>query len=580
MKYDFETIIDRSQCGSNKWAEMLQATSDWKSDVVLPMSTADMEFMTAPEIREGLKAYIDNTVLGYTSATPAYYSAVLSWQKRHFGYEGKAEWIVTTSGVVEAIIRLVSILTEPGDGVIIQQPVYYPFALSARITGRKLVDNPLIQKENTYEIDFEDLEKKAADPKNKVLIFCNPHNPVGKAWRREELERVVDICERNHVFIIDDEIHNDLIMPGYTHVSLPTVSPKASKICAYCTAPSKTFNLAGMKLSNIFIEDAAIRGQLMLSKLMVMDIGQVAVSYEACRLAYEKGEEWLKELLDVVAGNAQYMKEFLAEHIPEARCYPLEATYLQWVDFSALGLTSKELHQLMLDAQLYLDDGPMFGPEGRGFQRFNLALPRKAVETGMHRLDKAWQELKARREKEGVPERMVLSAGMTMPDFTYDTPTARGLSFSEQTKGKPTLLVFHRYASCAFCSMALSGLAAQCPALTNLGVQVKVVLQSAPEAVQADNYPFEVICDKERGLYERFSVFPADSLFALPGDHVHEILPQAAAMFMGGSAPAEGDSLQLPAVFLIGADGVVRYAHYGKDVFDMPIAEAIASLKD
>lgn len=577
MKYDFETLIDRSHCGSNKWAEMLEACPDREEDV-LPMSTADMEFMTAPEIREGLKQYIDNTILGYTSATPAYYNAVLSWQRRHFGYEGKAEWIVTTSGVVEAIIRLVSILTEPGDGVIIQQPVYYPFALSARITGRKLVDNALIQRENTYEIDFEDLEKKAADPRNKVLIFCNPHNPVGKAWRREELERVVDICYRNNVFIIDDEIHNDLVMPGYEHISLPTISPVASQICAYCTAPSKTFNLAGMKLSNIFIENAAIRGKLSLSKLMVMDLGQVAVSYEACRLAYEQGEQWLKELLDVVAGNAQYMKEFLAEHIPEARCYPLEATYLQWVDFSALGLTSEELHKLMLDAQLYLDDGPMFGPEGRGFQRFNLALPRRALEAGMRRLDKAWKELKARREKEGVPERMVLSTGMTMPDFTYDTPTARGLSFSEQTRGKTTLLVFHRYASCAFCSMALSGLAAQCPALAAKGIEVKVVLQSAPENVKPENYPFEVICDKERALYERFSVFPADTLFALPGDHMHEILPQAASMLLGSKEPTEGNVLQLPALFLIGADGVVRYAHYGEDVFDLPVEEALSSL--
>lgn len=575
MKYDFETIIDRSQCGSNKWAEMLQLAPDREPDV-LPMSTADMEFMTAPEIREGMKEYIDKTILGYTSATPAYYGAVLSWQHRHFGYEGKAEWIVTTSGVVEAIVRLVSILTDPGDGVIIQQPVYYPFALAPRITGRKLVDNPLIQRENTYEIDFEDLERKAADPKNKVLIFCNPHNPVGKAWRREELERVVDICERNNVFIIDDEIHNDLIMPGYTHTALPTISPVASKICAYCTAPSKTFNLAGMKLSNIFIENEVIRGKLALSKLMVMDLGQVAISYEACRLAYEKGEAWLNELLHVVADNAQYMKEFLAAHIPEARCYPLEATYLQWVDFSALELTSKELHQLMLDAQLYLDDGPMFGPEGRGFQRFNLALPRKALAAGMERLDKAWKALKARREAEGVPQRMVLSAGMTMPDFTYDTPAARNLSFKAQTQGKPTLLVFHRYASCAFCSMALSELASVSPALKEQGMEVKVVLQSAPENVCAENYPFEVICDSQRALYERFSVFPADTIYALPGDHLHEILPQAAGMLLGAGQPTEGDSLQLPALFLIGADGVIRYAHYGEDLFDLPLKEALA----
>lgn len=194
----------------------------------------------------------------------------------------------------------------------------------------------------------------------------------------------------------------------------------------------------------------------------------------------------------------------------------------------------------------------------------------------MERLDKAWKALKARREAEGVPQRTVLSAGMTMPDFTYDTPAARNLSFKAQTQGKPTLLVFHRYASCAFCSMALSELASVSTALKEQGMEVKVVLQSAPENVCAENYPFEVICDSQRALYERFSVFPADTIYALPGDHLHEILPQAAGMLLGTGQPTEGDSLQLPALFLIGADGVIRYAHYGEDLFDLPLKEALA----
>lgn len=583
MGYDFTTIIDRSACGSSKWAGMRKIDPHTGPDV-LPMSTADMEFLTAPEIREGLKTYIDTVIQGYTDPTQAYFDAVLDWQRRRHGYEGKQEWIVTTSGVVPAIFFLVNLLTEPGDGIIIQQPVYYPFSLAAKLTGRRLVNNALIRKEETYEIDFDDLEAKARDPRNKILIFCNPHNPVGKVWSREDLERLVEICAANHVFIIDDEIHNDLVMPGYRHTALPTVSAEASRICAYCTAPSKTFNLAGMQLSNIFIEDPEVRGRLSLSKLMGMSLSQVAISYEACRLAYEKGEPWLEELLQVVDGNAKYVASFLAEHIPQARCYPLEGTYLLWVDFGGLGLHHKELERLMLSAKLFLDEGAMFGKEGRGFERFNLALPRSAVESAMARLLKAWQDLQADWAANGRLERLTLEAGMKMPDFTYDTPFASGLSFAEECGGRPTVLLFHRYYGCSACNAAMDRLAADYDAVTAAGGQVKVVVQSAPERVREamggeNRFPFDVVCDPERTLYERFSVFPADTMFDLAGDDLQALLPMAAGMFFGSGredAPHEGLQDQLPAWFAVDGDGVVRRAHYGESVFDVPDAAAMA----
>lgn len=583
MGYDFTTIIDRSACGSSKWAGMRKIDPHTGPDV-LPMSTADMEFLTAPEIREGLKTYIDTVIQGYTDPTQAYFDAVLDWQRRRHGYEGKQEWIVTTSGVVPAIFFLVNLLTEPGDGIIIQQPVYYPFSLAAKLTGRRLVNNALIRKEGTYEIDFDDLEAKVRDPRNKILIFCNPHNPVGKVWSREDLERLVEICAANHVFIIDDEIHNDLVMPGYRHTALPTVSAEASRICAYCTAPSKTFNLAGMQLSNIFIEDPEVRGRLSLSKLMGMSLSQVAISYEACRLAYEKGEPWLEELLQVVDGNAKYVASFLAEHIPQARCYPLEGTYLLWVDFGGLGLHHKELERLMLSAKLFLDEGAMFGKEGRGFERFNLALPRSAVESAMARLLKAWQDLQADWAANGRLERLTLEAGMKMPDFTYDTPFASGLSFAEECGGRPTVLLFHRYYGCSACNAAMDRLAADYDAVTAAGGQVKVVVQSAPERVREamggeNRFPFDVVCDPERTLYERFSVFPADTMFDLAGDDLQALLPMAAGMFFGSGredAPHEGLQDQLPAWFAVDGDGVVRRAHYGESVFDVPDAAAMA----
>ncbi len=583
MGYDFTTIIDRSACGSSKWAGMRKIDPHTGPDV-LPMSTADMEFLTAPEIREGLKTYIDTVIQGYTDPTQAYFDAVLDWQRRRHGYEGKQEWIVTTSGVVPAIFFLVNLLTEPGDGIIIQQPVYYPFSLAAKLTGRRLVNNALIRKEETYEIDFDDLEAKARDPRNKILIFCNPHNPVGKVWSREDLERLVEICAANHVFIIDDEIHNDLVMPGHRHTALPTVSAEASRICAYCTAPSKTFNLAGMQLSNIFIEDPEVRGRLSLSKLMGMSLSQVAISYEACRLAYEKGEPWLEELLQVVDGNAKYVASFLAEHIPQARCYPLEGTYLLWVDFGGLGLHHKELERLMLSAKLFLDEGAMFGKEGRGFERFNLALPRSAVESAMARLLKAWQDLQADWAANGRPERLTLEAGMKMPDFTYDTPFTSGLRFVEECGGRPVVLLFHRYYGCSVCNAAMDRLAADYDAVTAAGGQVKVVLQSAPERVREamggeNRFPFDVVCDPERTLYERFSVFPADTMFDLAGDDLQALLPMAAGMFFGSGredAPHEGLQDQLPAWFAVDGDGVARCAHYGESIFDVPDAAAMA----
>ncbi len=583
MGYDFTTIIDRSACGSSKWAGMRKIDPHTGPDV-LPMSTADMEFLTAPEIREGLKTYIDTVIQGYTDPTQAYFDAVLDWQRRRHGYEGKQDWIVTTSGVVPAIFSLVNLLTEPGDGIIIQQPVYYPFSLAAKLTGRRLVNNALIRKEETYEIDFNDLEAKARDPRNKILIFCNPHNPVGKVWNREDLTRLVEICAANHVFIIDDEIHNDLVMPGCRHTALPTVSAEASRICAYCTAPSKTFNLAGMQLSNIFIEDPEVRGRLSLSKLMGMSLSQAAISYEACRLAYEKGEPWLEELLQVVDGNAKYVASFLAEHIPQARCYPLEGTYLLWVDFGGLGLHHKELERLMLSAKLFLDEGAMFGKEGRGFERFNLALPRSAVESAMARLLKAWQDLQADWAANGRPERLTLEAGMKMPDFTYDTPFASGLRFMEECGGRPAVLLFHRYYGCSVCNAAMDRLAADYDAVTAAGGQVKVVLQSAPERVREamggeNRFPFDVVCDPERTLYERFSVFPADTMFDLAGDDLQALLPMAAGMFFGSGredAPHEGLQDQLPAWFAVDGDGVVRRAHYGESIFDVPDAAAMA----
>lgn len=583
MSYDFETLVDRSAHGSKKWLQMREACPAVSPDVV-PMSTADMEFLNAPEIKEGLKTYIDTVIQGYTVPTQSYFDAVLRWQKERHGVEAKQEWIVTTSGVIQAIHLLIGILTEPGDGVIIQQPVYYPFSMLVKISGRRLVNNALIERENTYEMDFDDLEKKAKDPRNKVLVLCNPHNPVGKVWSREDLQRLMDICIANGVFVIDDEIHNDLILPGYRHTALPALSPEAALHCAYCTAPSKTFNLAGMQLSNIFIADPKLRGKLALAKMQGMNLDQVAISYEACRLAYDQAGPWLDALLPVVAGNARYVQEFLAEHIPQAHCYPLEGTYLLWVDFRKLGMTHKELAQLMREAQLFLDEGAMFGTAGRGFMRFNLALPRKPLEAAMHRLLAAWQNRQAAWACSGRPEHITLEPGMAMPDFTYDTPFASGLDFSAATAGTPTVLLFHRYISCSLCNMALRQLAGGYDAIQAAGGQLMVVMQSQPERVWQEMggqnaFPFDIICDPERRLYDRFNIFTADSQMDLLGDNFQVIGAMLEQMTSGQAAAVpEGASDQMPAYIVLDAAGKITHIHYGESIFDTPRAEELAAL--
>lgn len=583
MNYDFETILDRSACGSRKWAKMKKACPDAGKDV-LPMSTADMEFMTAPEIQEGLKEYIDTVALGYTDATPEYYAAVLKWQRERHDFEAKAEWIVTTSGVVEAINMLINLITEPGDGVIVQQPVYYPFSMVTKLNGRKLVNNELIEREDTYEINFEDLEEKAKDPRNKALIFCNPHNPIGKVWSREDLQRLMDICIANDVYVIDDEIHNDLIMPEYYHTAIPALSEEAAMHCAYCTAPSKTFNLAGMQISNIFIADPKVRMKLAVAKVQNMNTAQVALSYEACRLAYEKAGLWLDALVRVVDGNAKYVQSFLAENMPQVKCYPLEGTYLQWVDFRGLGMTHKEVEKLMLDAQLILDNGAMFGHAGRGFERINLAEPRSAVEAAMGRLLEAWERKQEEWKEHGRPEHITLEPGMDMPEFIYDTPFASGLSFTKERAGIPTVLLFHRYYSCSLCNMAVNSLAAGYEKITAAGGQIKVVMQSQPQRVYEEmggenRLPFEIICDPDRKLYDRFNIFTADSEMDILGDNFQMILPMLESM-MGsetGQEP-EGAQDQLPAYCVIDAEGKITKVYYGTNLFDTPDAETLAGL--
>ena len=395
MKYDFTTAPDRRNTGSLKWDQMAKWNPDTPEGIV-PFSIADMELLPAPEISQGLAEYaLSGSVFGYSGPTESYLESVTGWMRRRHHWDIQKDWIVPVGGVVPAFFVAVKQFVKPGEGVIIMTPVYYPFYLAMELSGREITRNPLIITENGYEIDFEDLEEKAKDPNNKALLFCSPHNPVGRVWTKEELERVSDICVRNNILIIDDEIHNDLIMPGHTHTVMAAVSEAAPENMLICTAPSKTFNLAGLICSNIIIPNQKLREEY---KAGLMQQGHTMVGcfgYQACEIAYNKGEAWLSELLQLIWHNHLELKKYLNQHLPEIKVFDLQGTYLQWLDFNPLGMSKEELEEFMhKDALLFLDEGYIFGPEGDGYERINLACPTKVLMDGLERLVRALRSKK------------------------------------------------------------------------------------------------------------------------------------------------------------------------------------------
>ncbi len=386
VNYDFTSFIDRSNTGSSKWEQM----GGWNPQVskgVVPFSVADMEFKNPPEITEGLKKYLDTAILGYTQPTGNYLHAVCDWMKKRHNWIIEPDWIVGTPGVVNAFFLAVKTLTNSGDGIIIQPPVYYPFYAAIARNQRMVVKNPLIFTGSNYCIDYDDLELKARDPGNKVLLFCSPHNPVGRVWTPDELARVGEICLRNNVLIISDEIHFDLIMPGHQHTVFANVAEELADHMIVCTSPSKTFNLAGLQTSNIIIPNPQIRKAYVKEMASNGSLSLNILGYMACEIAYTQCEEWLNQLLQVVYHNHLELKTFIEKNLPLIKAFDLEGTYLQWMDFRGLGLDQQELERFLhFEAQLFLDEGYIFGEEGSGFERMNIACPTKIMLDGLKRL--------------------------------------------------------------------------------------------------------------------------------------------------------------------------------------------------
>lgn len=394
MKYNFTDCTPRNDVGSGKWNEMKNYTIH-KPEEVIPFSVADMEFQIAPEIRDGLKTYIDTYVPGYANPTKTYFESVCRWQKDHHGWEIQPDWIMSTPGVVNAFHNAVQFLTEPGDGILLLTPTYYPMYNAVTANGRIIMGSSLTLKTDHYEIDFEDFERNAADPHTKLFILCNPQNPTSRVFTREELERMGDICMKHHVFVCSDEIHGDLIMPGHVHIPFASIKQEFADHSMTCTAASKTFNLAGFQTSAIIIKDPEIRAAFLKhQKTTEINPKCNILGYEATRLAYTFGEEWYQEMLSVIETNYKLITDFCRKKLPKIQIINLEGTYLLWMDFRKYGIEGKELAELLKSkANLFFDDGYIFGSEGEGFERWNLAAPTRLVEAGLKRLKDTMESL-------------------------------------------------------------------------------------------------------------------------------------------------------------------------------------------
>ena len=379
MVYDFDTIVPRRQTNSYKWDS---ATDEG----VLPMWVADMDFRTAPEIIEALQRRVAHGIFGYTHVPDAYYQAVQDWFERRHAWRIRRESILYTTGVVPALSALIKALTMPGERVLVQTPVYNCFFSSIRNNGCEVVASPLLHDGDSYRMDFEDLERKAADERTRVMLLCNPHNPVGRAWREEELRRLGEICLRHHVFVISDEIHGELTMPGYHYTPFATLGEEFRRCSATCVSPTKAFNLAGLQIANIIVEDEEIRYRTdrAINIHEVCDVNPFGV--EALIAAYRYGAPWLDALNQYLAGNYRFMKAYCDEYLPRFPLARLEATYLVWMDCNSFLMPSERLEKLLLEKdKLWLNAGAMYGEERECHLRWNIACPRQVLKDGLDR---------------------------------------------------------------------------------------------------------------------------------------------------------------------------------------------------
>ncbi|GLC28863.1 MalY/PatB family protein [Clostridium omnivorum] len=382
MGGNFDKITKRKNTKSVKW--------DLKSEDILPMWVADMDFEVAFAIADAIKKRAEHPVYGYTMAGEEYYEAICSWWRKRHNFDIYKEWICYSPGVVPAINMLIKAFTKQGDKVMMGVPVYHPFFEAIKNNGCNLIQSELKYENGSYSMDFHDIEDKMKSENIKLFILCSPHNPVGRVWTKEELTRLGDLCVKYNVLIISDEIHCDLVYKGYKHIPIASICKEYSDITATCVAPSKTFNIAGLQTASVIIANEELRAKFnsVLESNGLM--GPNMFGIEATEAAYKYGEPWLDELLIYLQNNLNYLLEYMNEKMPRLRVVVPQGTYLVWVDFSDYGLNSTELHERLLEkGKVWFNEGYIFGDAGKNFERINIACPREVLIEGLHRIEKA-----------------------------------------------------------------------------------------------------------------------------------------------------------------------------------------------
>jgi len=388
VKYNFDEVINRQNTNSYKY-DFPEAFN--KPPGALPLWVADMDFRIPPEVMAAIQKVADHGIYGYTGVKDDYFQAIEGWFADMHGYHVKNEWMVKVPGVVFALGMAIKGLTAPGDAILIQKPLYYPIENTIVANNRVSIDNPLVYSRGRYTINLEDFERKIAENNARMFILCNPHNPVGRVWTREELLGMGRICQKYKCVVVSDEIHCDIIFEGHKHLVFSTICDEFADFSVICTAPSKTFNLAGLQNSNIFIPNEDLRARF-AHEIWASGYSQLnAMGLEACRAAYLHGREWLGELIQYLAGNVAFVYEVLAAELPRIKPVALEGSYLQWLDFTALGLSHDELDARLDRVKVWLSSGTAFGAAGAGFFRVNLACPKSTLETAMWRVVNAFK---------------------------------------------------------------------------------------------------------------------------------------------------------------------------------------------
>lgn len=384
---NFDEVIERRNTDSLKFDFAKQRGMP---EDVLPLWVADMDFKTSSIVLDKIKERVEHGIFGYTETGNNYFDALYSWLDKNHNFKIEKRWVVKTPGVVFAIASAIKAFTNEGDAVLIEQPVYYPFSGVIRDNKRRVVSNDLVLTDEKYQIDFDDFERKIVENKVKLFVLCNPHNPVGRVWTRSELVRLIDICIKHDVIIFSDEIHADFTYEGYTHIPLINADERIKDHCIIATAPTKTFNLAGLQISNIIIPGEEIRRKFIKDVDAVGYSEANTIGIVACEAAYRYGQEWYEELKKYLKGNLDFVRDYLERELPQIKLIEPEGTYLIWLDFRGLSLCERELEELIVKkAGLWLDNGAIFGRTGAGFQRINIATNRSILKEALDRIKAA-----------------------------------------------------------------------------------------------------------------------------------------------------------------------------------------------